>query len=341
MINISEVKIKYETLDNLMSDIINNIIYGNTVNIIVDMKDILSKFFQIELEIENEKLFVEELSSDVLSVISHYRWYFYKNNKYTNFYILWPYKVSNYYRNIDDKYNRHFEEKYLLGKYSRYIYSAIKTIESICSYIPHCVFVNSSEYDNWPYIYHICNSSSDYTLNVVLGTNKINLSCLNKHSFMLNINGDESILYSASNAVQLLTNNKYCFSNKLLPILLSFIGSKRNNIDSVKRVGILTAAKIINDGLNKLEISDTLYYTFPESLVNDVVLENKDLLNNNYKLVFPISLYISNQFNIQRELIEPKKFVTTEDFYDLNDDVFTNYNISVEGLLAGELTIKK
>ena len=91
MVILNEAKPKHEHLDEILEDQLQDIRFSNQVNIIVDLKEILRKFFRpdIDAEIIPRRQLLEEISADIINTIGHYRNYFYKKGKYTTFYILY------------------------------------------------------------------------------------------------------------------------------------------------------------------------------------------------------------------------------------------------------------
>ena len=94
MVIFNEAKPKYEKLDELLEEYIQDIRLSNQVNIIIDLKEILKKFFRPDVTSDNfsHRALIEEISSDIINTVGHYRNYFYKKGKYTNFYFLYSYE---------------------------------------------------------------------------------------------------------------------------------------------------------------------------------------------------------------------------------------------------------
>ena len=95
MVIFNEAKPKYEKLDELLENYNQDIRLANQVNVIIDVKEITKKFFRpdVSSNIFSEKALKEEISSDLINTIGHYRNYFYKKGKYTNIFLLYSYLV--------------------------------------------------------------------------------------------------------------------------------------------------------------------------------------------------------------------------------------------------------
>ena len=93
MVIFNEAKPKYTKLDELLEMYLNDIRFSNQVNIIVDVKELIRKFFRPDIIIDNRnrRSLIEEISSDIINTLGHYRNYFYKKGKYTTFYFLYSF----------------------------------------------------------------------------------------------------------------------------------------------------------------------------------------------------------------------------------------------------------
>ena len=327
MFSVFDINIKYELLNSMLGEYLENIIYSNNINIIIDIHDVLSKLFKMEIDVTDPALFIEEFTSNIISIISHYRRFFFNKGKYTTFYFL--YKV---YPN----YCSHFEEKYLSGNYKDYIKQGIKNFRNICEYIPHVKYINTEKFGPFVYMKEIIDNTSIYNLNIILSNNINYGALLNNHSIMLNIRNDFN-----DNIVRYLTNNQYSFSNELIPVLVSLIGSKKVSVDGITGIGKMKAGKIINNCIHSGELQNVAYFEPPfKFMKHPIIQENLTELEKKYFLFYPLELLFSNQNTIENEITSVELYATIEDFYQLNDVIFSHFSLNVQKLLAGELQTK-
>ena len=338
MFNVFDINISYEHLDKLLLNYLNNITYSTNINVIIDLHDVLSKLFKMDIEIEDGSLFIEEMTSNIISIISHYRWYFYNRKKYTTFYFLYTEKIPSIFVEKNKEYCQHFKEKYLSGKYAEYIKQSIKNFKNIAEYIPHVKYINTEKYGSLMYAKQIIDNTTEYNLNIIL-SNNINYGVLlNKHTIMLNIRNYYTEVLTNSNIIQYLTNNKYNYSNELIPVLLSIIGSTKVSINGISGYGKFKASKIIAESIKSNNLQNVIYFNPPfKDIDYSVIKENLELLNSNYFIFYPIELLFSNQDKIKEEIISLELLVTAEDFYQLNEVIFIHFPLNVQKMLAGEI----
>ena len=341
MFSVFDINIKYELLNSMLGEYLENIIYSNNINIIIDIHDVLSKLFKMEIDVTDPALFIEEFTSNIISIISHYRRFFFNKGKYTTFYFLYNEKVPKPFVKIYPNYCSHFEEKYLSGNYKDYIKQGIKNFRNICEYIPHVKYINTEKFGPFVYMKEIIDNTSIYNLNIILSNNINYGALLNNHSIMINIRNDFSKVLTNDNIVRYLTNNQYSFSNELIPVLVSLIGSKKVSVDGITGIGKMKAGKIINNCIHSGELQNVAYFEPPfKFMKHPIIQENLTELEKKYFLFYPLELLFSNQNTIENEITSVELYATIEDFYQLNDVIFSHFSLNVQKLLAGELQTK-
>lgn len=353
-IGCNESKIRYDVFDSLISPYLKDARYANEINVIVDLREIFSKMFRIESDIENmdTRLVSQMIAGNIISIIGHYRWFFSNKTerlsrgedpKYTNFFILYSERVPEIFRKVNPEYASHFEEKYVNAdsKIAGYIKMAVELAKSVIEYIPHATYVDCSDFDVPCYLAQIANTTSPNVLNLVLSNNKLLGSFINNHTIMANIKGKNSSILTMTNIVKEVTGGKYDFSNQLLPVLLSMTGYERYNIDGIRGIGAIKAGKIISKALENGALADTVYYQPPFNLIKDKNIEsNIDLLNRNYRIFMPIEVSLANQTTINNKLHTPDLATTAEEFQRVSDEIFPDMPLNTAALLSGELDVR-
>ena len=95
MFSVFDINVKYELLNSMLGEYLENITYSNNVNIIIDIHDVLSKLFKMEIDVTDPALFIEEFTSNIISIISHYRRFFFNKGKYTTEEIIRKFYLKN------------------------------------------------------------------------------------------------------------------------------------------------------------------------------------------------------------------------------------------------------
>ena len=147
MVIFNEAKPKYEKLDELFEPYILDIRFSNQVNIIVDLKEIAKKFLRPDVIASNPRsALIEEISSDMINVISHYRNYFYKKGKYTTFYFLYSFEKCEELKKKNPNYKETYYEKYFDNEEAKVslIKNSIKVVEKVISVVPNAFFIETS-----------------------------------------------------------------------------------------------------------------------------------------------------------------------------------------------------
>lgn len=351
MIILNESKIKYEHLNKLLLPYLEDIQLGQTVNCIVDLKEVIRKLFRPEILTikEDRKLLMEELSSDIISIISHYRNYFFKKNKYTNFYFLYSKEKCKEILAKDSSYKSEYYQKYFDNTEEfekiNLVRKVVKLVEQIVSIIPNAYFINTSEFDELVFGKAILERTKANELNLVLTNDSLFSQCLNDHTVILNLKGIKSQLLTKENAVSIITKkDEYKFSSNLMGLLLAIGGDKKNSIKNIPGFAQIKAAEFIQNLLNESIITDNPSVAFPiefsrlnqKNKLHKVILNSKDILMRNYDIISGNTLLYSNRIKINETLVIPKRKVSKEYFLELNAKFFTRFPLMLDMLLRGE-----
>jgi hypothetical protein len=350
MVVMNEVKIKYEYLDKLLSEKIIDIRFSNTVHIIVDVKEIFRKYFRHEIDPikVSERITVEEISSDIIGIISHYRNYFYKKGKYSSFYLLYSESESRTLLNEFPNYKQHYYDKYFNNpEYEQKISvtkKVVKILDKVVNHVPNCLYVNTSQLDELVASKFLINRINKNEMVFVLSNDEMMFQLVDKNVFLINIKGIKSELVTIENAVAIACEKETKLSAKLLPLVISLSGLERYGLFHIDKVGFAKALNIVEKLVQRNKIIDTDYFNFPISeselsdkdRAEDLILKNHKEFVENYKIVKMDHVLHSHEIDLNMMFNRPAQMYKMDYFLELNSKVFTNYPLSLDMLVRGE-----
>ena len=352
MIIFNEAKPKYDKLDELFDEYINNIKFSNQINIIVDVKEVSRKFFRPDTmkTDSRHRLLIEEISSDIINIISHYRNYFNKKGKYTNFYFLYSFKECTKMKEKFSDYKKEYYEKYFNDSDERsdIIKRAIEVVQKVVSVVPHAYFIETSNYDEFVYTKYIVENilNKNNELNLLLSNDDIFYQLINNHTILLNLKGIRSFLATEKNAVSILTKKENInLSPNSIPLILSLSGDKKYSFKSIPSVAIVKATqiveKLVEEGkaqdVNSIEIPLDFTKLNSNNKNDKKIILNTDLIRENYKLIRADEMLYAHKSEIENKFIGYKKKTgSIKYFQELNAKIFNTYPLMLDMLLKGE-----
>ena len=336
--NINEMRPKYESLDNMLMNYTSNVSYSNNVNIIVDLKECFRKAFRYgDFDSITYDDLIESVVGDIVNMLGHWRNYFYKNFKYTTFFVIYSEKQCDKFKALDISYKSKWYEKYQHSGVSDMVKACLAILKDILVNVPHCNYIDVSDYDEHIYTKYILENhprdlnvilSNDYTLFDLLGKNNVLVNCKM---------GDACTLVNEKNAIATLTKDKYSFSNKLVPLFLAISGYDKYSIDGIRLFGAIKSAKLINDLLESSQVFETEYYKINFDLMfNKYICENIDLVKKNYSIFMPIDLILEAEKSIINKCVNIDTILSMSAFQEINSQMFTNNILDLQKLFAGE-----
>lgn len=348
MVIFNEAKPKYEHLDEILEDQLQDIRFSNQVNIIIDLKEILRKFFRPDIDdtLTPRRLLLEEISSDIINTIAHYRNYFYKKGKYTTFYILYSKEKCNEILKDFPEYKKEYYEKYFSTTDSKAILikDCVKVIERVAVQIPHVYFAETSKYDEFVYARYLKSNINENELTLILSNDDMFYQLLSKNIFLINLKGIKSELISEKNCISKITKKAdFTFSSKLLPLVLAISGIKKYSISSIPNVALLKACNIVQKLLDSGKVIDAESVKIPiefstlnqKNPMENKLLLNKELLIKNYDFIKGDELFFAHKLTIPSDFVSnPAKDVHA--YLELNAKIFTSYPLQIDMLLKGE-----
>jgi len=350
MVVLNEVKIKYDHLDSILKEKIQNIKFTNNITVIIDLKEIFRKIFRPNILLEeniNSKT-VEEVASDIINIISHYRNYFYKLGKYSSFYFVYSKSECEIMKNKYNGYKEEYYKKYFYDpeklKKIDTVNKAILIFERIINQIPNCFFIDSSKYDEFIITKFITMKIPKNELVFILSADEIMSQVLSKNTYMINIKGINSKLITEENAVSVLFEYSAKFSSKLIPLISSMTGTGRYNLKNIERIGPSRAIKIIEELLENQKLLDSEYISFPIKLdsldpkikLEKTIIDNFNLISNNFDIITSNDVLYSNLNNITTLFNKSTQIYSQNYFLELNSKIFSTYPLSLDMLLKGE-----
>ncbi len=341
-----EANIKYETLDRLLKPILTNVKYSDNVNVIIDLKSILRKAYRTDVNsiVSEQRIAVEDMTSCLVNLIGFFRNYLYKSGKYSTFYVVYSTGKCDEMLAADPGYKKHYYDKYFddKGEYENIdniCRSAVKQFATICKYLPHAIFVDSSKLDEFCYINYIVRKKVNQNdINILMSDDPILFQTLNNRTFALDIKGASTKLIAESNVIEYLTKQAHPFGGNLLGLIIAIAGNELYGIDGIDGYGYKKAAKIISRLVGDGKLVDKTYMIYPNDamMASDAVKANAERVRKNYGLAFPIEQYIRNEVTIAGDLIQHKPIVTKAQFNELNQRMFLMYPLNIGFLLKGE-----
>lgn len=352
MVVLNETKIKYEHLDTLLNEKLIDIRFSSNVNVIIDLKEVIRKFFRPNIlpDTVSGRGIIEEITSDIINIIGHYRNYFYKKDKYTSFYFLYSQDESTIMKAKNPDYKREYYEKYFTGTNESeknkvsVIKRVIKAMDQIVNHIPNAIMINTTQYDEYTVARFMLSRTKDNEINIILSNDEVMAQLLGKNTFMLNIKGINSKLLDEKNAVSILTGRQTELSINLLPLLLSFSGTSRYSLKNLDRVGLIKALRMVEGLVKSGKVMDTKYVQFPfdkEQLsdinsVEKLIKDNFEIVKSNYEVIDNSDVLYTNKTGLTLLFNKPKASHSYSYYLDLNSKVFTSFPLNLEMLLKGE-----
>ena len=350
MVIMNEVKIKYSHLDSLLDEKLQDIRFTNSVNVIVDLKEIFRKLFRPEIMQENrpKKASIEEVSSDILNLIAHYRNYFFKHGKYSSFYFLYSKSEADLIKKDHPEYKKEFYEKYFYSVEDQekidIIKKVIQVLEKIIPNVPNCNFIDTSKYDDVVFAKFIKDQTLANQLNIILTNDEAYLQLLNSHTFIIDIKGINAELLDEKNGLAKFSKCKTELSTNLIPLVLSLGGSKHYGLEKIPGIATIKAIRMVEDLIKNKKIIDTPYIDFPLDVTNlsdknkneKLIKDNYEMLKKTYGVYTGNTLLYSNKTDIATFFNKVKSVRTWDYFLELNSKIFVNFPLMLEMMMKGE-----
>lgn len=371
MVILNEAKPKYEKLDELLESKMTDIRFSNQVTMIIDLKDILRKFFRPDLSAKNypTKVLIEEISADVLNTIAHYRNYFFKRGKYTNFYILDSMKRSPELDEYYEGYREEFYSKYIdiedkpgenisraefenmlpENEYKRYICGKVRSVVSIVSKMfPHVYPIDTSDYGDLVYSKLIIENIKSNELVFILSNDQIMFQLVSNNVSVITPKGIKSEFITDKNIYQLQSKKDDMtteLSVGLYPLVLALAGVKKYSIKNVRGIGFYKGITLLESLIEKEKIVNAGSIAVPieyskldkNDKLEKIFLENQELIDLNYNIIRgDLFLNKNKKLLISKITADHQRRYSIDEIKRLNEKIFVTVPIQLDMLLRGE-----
>lgn len=354
MVILNEAKPKYEKLDELLEPYLINILFSNQINIIIDLKELLKKFFRPDITIDNyvEKILLEEISSDILNTIAHYRNYFYKKGKYSNFFLLYSKRQCSEFVNEFSKYKEDYYAKYFNNEEDPkvdIIRRVVSAVEKVVEVIPNAFFYDTSDFDEFLAAKYIISNKNKNELCIILSNDQMFYQLVSNNVIILNLKGIKTELINPDNVIKNIINEKdevnITISNNLLPLVFALSGIKKYSIKNIPGFAVKKSIKLLEKLKAEGKVDDLPSINIPIdfSKLGDTKLENElknnaEIISKNYSLIRGDEIYAKNKIKLSSQILFTKKEIGTALlFRQLNSNVFTLFPLLIDMLLKGEM----
>lgn len=350
MIVLNETKVKYETLDDILSEQLKDIRYNGLIHVVVDLKEVFRKIYRPGVIENSTRDTITELTSDVINIIGHYRNYFFKHyGKQSNYYMLYSLEECKNIQSIYPNYKKEFYERSLNDPEKEIANDVIKTawklMNEIVPRIPNVTLIDTSKYDEFVYTRFIRKNIRDNQRLYILTDDELFVQLLSHNTSIINMKGaDNTKLITPENYAEHYFNYKNVIPVNLSPIILSMGGVGRYSLNRVPNVGQFHAARIVHKYYNEGKLVDSYYNSFPlddkildeKNKTEQSVLNNLKLLNENYKVVNGSIFLFPNTDTIKLDFMGYESFQPKSYFLDLNAKIFNLYPLNLNLLFRGE-----
>ena len=306
--------IKYDKLFELCNISLANI-QSNTVDIYIDLYDILKKIYTTNTKINKKFIIV----SSIINLAAHYRGYFWSRHRlYTNIFLVYGDNISNNQKQFIPTFgNDEFRKTKNYDKSNIFINSQLELVKILVGYIDNVYYIRRRSHFS-AFVYHNIITNNSINPSIIISKDKYNyqLPALNNNiiifrpkkynsqdiSYYINKNNVYDCFYSKSSKDTL--DNLHKLNPELLSLLLSLNGLPKYNLYSLMNIN--TAVKLLLDAINKNKIingynSDIKY-----------IASNLNGLNN-----YVDNVSLEYRFNAVDLLVQSKIYESTIESKDM------------------------
>jgi len=354
LIVFKEVKVKYEHLDTILKERLQDIRLSSSVNVIIDLKELFRKIFRPGTlpDSPDIPLLIEELAADVINTIAHYRNYLYKKGKYSSFYLLYSKNECEIMKAKEANYKREYYDKYFHNKAADkevgYKIDATKKVvellEKIVNNVPNSMFIETSQFDEYTVSRFLVEKTNTNELNIILSNDELFMQLLNDHTVMINMKSVTTELITKENAMKVLLGKENKVSIQLLPLIAAMTGTERYSLPNVKRFGPHKTFTVVEKLLDDRIILNQSYVDFPlkkeyfksSEKSGQAILDAFDQVKNNYTVIINNDVFYSKQTDLTVLFNKTKAKYSWDYFLELNAKIFTRYPLNLDMLIKGE-----
>ncbi|MDD3172192.1 MAG: hypothetical protein PHF63_00760 [Herbinix sp.] len=340
-------KIKHSKLDELFDKCDEIQLNKNsTVNVFINMENVVNKIKHNELYTFNRGNLsdnVQELTSNIINLSAHYRYYFNKRKIKSNVYVYGQYPLIPSYiknRNILENYRIRYYNMYTKDlKYSAVtetITNAIPIAKTILQYIEGVYFIEADFMESAliPMVvnsYHQQEGTSQGSYNFIVTMDRYEYQYVNYGYYILRPNPkNNAVILTKNNIVNQIKSDYSIISSELdfspsnIPIIYSFLGNLPRSILNIKRFGIKKTLKLLQGAIDNQIITPNtnhinMIMSFIQQSYCDEVKDNFDVTD----LVSQFNrLSLNDKYYIYDQIIDT---FDNKSLRELNDYYFPKF----------------
>ena len=334
--------IKYDRLD-AMSSLFKS---GSFMDIYIDVYSMIKSLYNKELKIVTPTI----ITSALINICAHYRYYFTGKNIDTTFYIVNSKNISELNKKFCPNYNSKMEFVYGADqRIEELMYSNIELLKVLCPYLPDIHFINSeSHYETGAIMDHIMNivNPDNARYNVIITRDAYNYQlCSRENTFILRPHktrdGDNSYVINKENLMKVVlwerkTSVKKTYINpELLYVVMALSNVPERNIKSL--LNFNNAIDVIQRAVDSMRLVNE--YNFHTNsiwmAINDVkqiANVGEILIDHRIKaidLAFQSSVYSNT---VEASLLNFENLYDPNTVIKINEKYFINNPLDLEAL---------
>lgn len=288
-------KVKFEYLDKLVNKHCPDVKAGSEVNVFINLEPVMRKLSSANIEdylkVKKDEKIIEMISC-IFNLAAHYRLFF-KKNKIKSYIYIYMSDTSKdvYYKNRQfvPGYRETFNHKYRTQpKYmslNKTLLNSMNLLQIILEYIDGVYFIRSGSTEASAIPYMINKINPNNRTNFIISSEKYEYQYTNKNYYIVVPKKEESFIVSKENVIEnlkidLRVKTNLSIDSSFITTILSMIGDEHRGIPKLKRVGLSTILKVLNNAIDNNLISNTTSnYNMIVKLLQD---DQKELFINNY-----------------------------------------------------------
>lgn len=333
-------KMKYSVLNELLPNIDKRY---KEIDLIVDLKTIIRKIYNIRDYNEPTDENINLISSEFINIGAYYRNYFVENG-FDKVRIIYLYSKNkckillDKYKNYKDYYyNKYFDNS---NKLYKIVQTSISLLEKLSKYMPNTLFFDTSDLDEFIWTDTIVKNNKNKRITLILSNDEILYQSLNKNTFGLYTSSKYPSIMTRENVIPIISKiPSITLSTNLLPLYLSLIPSHLYSIIKIPRSGTISAARELQRLVDKNLLYDTQYMSIPDDIIkySNLFKNNIEDITKNYSVIYPITEEVRNRYSIIPKIngIKNTRNYYSE-FLELNKQYYLGVPLDIEGLYKGE-----
>lgn len=303
----------------------------------------------INIDYSDFALRAEELASEIISIVAHYRNYFFKRGKYTTFYFLYSFRHCLEIIKDFPEYKHDYYQKYVVSKEHedkiKVINKVWKVLEKVFPYIPNAYFNETSDLDELVYTKYILENKPASDLAYILTNDQIIFQCADKSTRIITPKGSNSkVLTEATIMSELTERDTDKISSKMIPLVLSMAGYKKYNIPKIQGIAVKKAVDILEALVSSGKIEDKYSVEFPikfselssKNKNEKILLDNSELISKNYAIISAEKYLNSHKLLLSNRFVSVPRESCKAVLLEMDSRLFVNYPINLEMLTKGE-----